>query len=319
MARPSMAGESLFGKSSSVLSAFGVRPTTADEPIEETLSKAEVATESIAIVIVHPRPRNRIPQRLEGLVQSIQSIGITDPLLVRPHPGKSGEYEILSGHRRRAAAEQAGLTEVPAKIFEVDDEVAAEIAAASNFQREDPNPLEETDAMLELLSIKLRKTETQVISLFHLYGNDKSNVALTQDWQSLEAVFAASTCKISPETFRTKRLPLLNMPEEIQAAIREGKLEYTKAIALNRLKDEQKRQELLQEVLVQNLSVREISDRVKAAKPKKAVDDNPVNQMKQTYQKVKASKTVWEDAKKRQKLEKLLKQIEELIGADVAE
>lgn len=282
--------------------------------IEEALQSAEVPVEMVPTAIVHPRPRNRKPLRLEGLMESIKSLGtITDALLVRPHPTKLGEYEILSGHRRRASAERLELTHVPIKIFDVTDDIAVEIAVASQFQREDPNPLEETYALLELLSLKLKRSEPEVISLFHLFGNrGKNNVVLTEDWQVIESVFAASHCRITPETFRVQRLPLLNMPEGIQEAVREGTLEYTKARAIARVKNEEQRQELLEEAIARNLSVREIGDRVKAAKPDKLVVEGLPNRMKEAYKRVKTAQ-IWNNPKKRKQLEKLLLQIENLV------
>ncbi|HEY9881671.1 MAG TPA: hypothetical protein V6D29_24685 [Leptolyngbyaceae cyanobacterium] len=59
--------------------------------------------------------------------------------------------------------------------------------------------------------------------------------------------------RFSADSFRANRLPLLKLPADILEALRQGKLEYTKARAIARIKDEEQRQALLQETIEQNL------------------------------------------------------------------
>lgn len=73
-------------------------------------------------------------EKIEELAESIQQVGILNPLLVRPI--ENGGLEILSGHTRLAAAKHIGLTEVPCYIKECDDEDADTIMVDSNLQRE---------------------------------------------------------------------------------------------------------------------------------------------------------------------------------------
>ena len=78
------------------------------------------------------------------LVQSIKDKGILVPLTVRPVP--EGDYEIISGHRRKHAAEIAGLTTVPAIIRDLSDEDAVDIMIYSNIQRTNILPSEKANA-----------------------------------------------------------------------------------------------------------------------------------------------------------------------------
>lgn len=75
-----------------------------------------------------------------ALAESIREYGIQEPLLVRKR--ENGQYEIISGHRRRYAAELAGLTDVPVHIVEMDDNLATIIMVDSNIKRETLYPSE---------------------------------------------------------------------------------------------------------------------------------------------------------------------------------
>ena len=79
-------------------------------------------------------------EEMEALADSIKDIGIILPLLVRKID--DGKYEIISGHRRRFAAEKAGLETVPCKITEVDDATADIMMVDTNLHREEISPSE---------------------------------------------------------------------------------------------------------------------------------------------------------------------------------
>ena len=82
---------------------------------------------------------------MNSLITSIQDIGITDPILVRPIEN-SDEYEVISGHRRLHAAEKAGLETVPALIYAISRDEAAVMLVDSNLHREHILPSEKAFA-----------------------------------------------------------------------------------------------------------------------------------------------------------------------------
>lgn len=82
----------------------------------------------------------RDDEEMEKTVESIREYGITTPLLVRPDP--DGGYEIISGHRRRHAAERSGMAAVPCIVREMDDDAAVIMMVDSNLQREHILPSE---------------------------------------------------------------------------------------------------------------------------------------------------------------------------------
>lgn len=83
---------------------------------------------------------------MNNLIESVQQQGIMTPLIVRPLEGTTGEYEIISGHRRFRAAQKAGLTEVPAFIRPVSRDEAAIMVVDSNLHREHLLPSEKAFA-----------------------------------------------------------------------------------------------------------------------------------------------------------------------------
>lgn len=95
---------------------------------------------------------------LAELADSINKHGIIQPLTVRKL--NSGRYQIIAGERRWRAARQAGLSELPCIIIEVDDISATEIALIENLQREDLNPIEEAEGFQTLIEVyKLTQEE----------------------------------------------------------------------------------------------------------------------------------------------------------------
>jgi ParB family chromosome partitioning protein len=96
------------------------------------------------------QPRQKMETgALQELAESIREQGVMQPLLVRlVSPGK---YEIIAGERRFRAASIAGLKEVPVLVSGADDQAAAAMALVENMQREDLNPLEESQGLARLI------------------------------------------------------------------------------------------------------------------------------------------------------------------------
>ena len=84
-------------------------------------------------------------EEMEMLTESVQNEGVLSPLIVRPLEGTDG-YEVISGHRRLHAAQKAGLSEVPALVYEINQEKAAIMLVDSNLYREHILPSEKAFA-----------------------------------------------------------------------------------------------------------------------------------------------------------------------------
>ena len=96
------------------------------------------------------QPRQKMEAgALQELAESIREQGVMQPLLVRLVG--TGKYEIIAGERRFRAATIAGLTEVPVLVSGANDQAAAAMALVENMQREDLNPLEESQGLARLI------------------------------------------------------------------------------------------------------------------------------------------------------------------------
>ena len=82
--------------------------------------------------------------QMKELQESIKKYGILNPLIVRPRP--EGFYEIISGHRRKYAAERLGYKKIPVIIRMMQDDEAVVTMVDSNLQREQITPSEKAYA-----------------------------------------------------------------------------------------------------------------------------------------------------------------------------
>ena len=95
-------------------------------------------------------------EEMKMLTESVQNEGVLSPLIVRPLEGTDG-YEVISGHRRLHAAQRAGLSEVPALVYEISREEAAIMLVDSNLHREHILPSEKAFAYkLKMEALKHR-------------------------------------------------------------------------------------------------------------------------------------------------------------------
>jgi ParB family chromosome partitioning protein len=284
-----------------------------EAPVEQSQT-----TEIDNILLAASQPRRYFDEeKLDQLVQSVKTHGVLEPLLVRP-VGEAGQYELVAGERRLRAAKALGLTEVPISVRDFTDQEALQVALMENLQREDLNPVEETEAIMEMLALTLDVSRDEVTALFYQAHNAKHRgQELRQNVLSqLEQIesLLASIGRFNVDSFRASRLPLLKLPADVLGVLRQGKLEYTKAQAIARVKDDQQRAALLEQAVEDGLSVSAIKSEVKALKAQPI--DKPEQVMYDRFQslgqKLKKS-TVWEDRKKRDRLTKLLNDIEKLL------
>jgi len=281
-----------------------------------TPTEAPASTNTISISKIHlpsSQPRRYFdPEKLQQLTDSIKQHGILEPLLVRPL--KQGGYELVAGERRYRAAKASGLDNVPITVRELSDQEAVQFALVENLQREDLNPVEETEGVLELLTLTLNCSREQILeALTQMATAQKKGIELSGNVSRQVEVIAnilESTINLTPESFRTSRLPLLNLPLDILDALRQGKLEYTKARAIARVRDEQQRQQLLQDAVERSLSLTQIKQQVKGLTVGSKIDQATMSErLVSISRKLKGL----DDPKKQKRLEKLLQDLEALV------
>lgn len=277
-------------------------------------NKNEIPVSEIKLPSAQPR-RYFDPERLESLAKSIQERGVLEPLLVRP---KDDKYELIAGERRLKASQIAGLEEVPVIILDLDDTATTQVRLIENLQREDLNPLEETEGILELLSLQLEMDSSEVVKLLQKLEHEEKgkiarNVTGSDNHNKIEEVFN-STGRMNWKSFLRNRLPLLKLPAELLEALRGGQIEYTKAKEINKVKNEEARKKLLDEALSINLSLNQIREKVKElSEVKTQVTTSPLKEKVTTTLRLLKDSKALEDPKKKAKIEKLLSQMQALI------
>ncbi len=208
------------------------------------LPPAEENLRSLPISKVEPgehQPRESFDgEKLEALADSIRSHGVIQPITVRRLEGD--HYQIIAGERRWRAARMAGISEIPARIVDVDDREAMALALVENLQREDLNPVEQARGLRRLLEE---------------YGCTQESAA--------ELVGCSRPAL-------TNALRLLALPEPVLAMLEDGRLSAGHGRTLLALGDEKRIQSAAEEVLRQQLSVRQTEAMVRKllSPPKKA-------------------------------------------------
>lgn len=170
------------------------------------------------------QPRTHFNETLlQELSESIRENGVLQPLLVRK---KGQKYEIIAGERRYQASKLAGIEKLPVIIKDVDDQKMLELALIENLQRSDLNPIEEAKGYKQLLK----------------------ESGMTQE--ALSKAVSKSRSAI------TNSLRLLDLPDELQQFLFDGKMTAGHARAILAVPFEDARIRLAQKVVNEGLSVR---------------------------------------------------------------
>ncbi len=204
--------------------------------VEEDRSKKIVF---LRIEQIKPNPfqprENFDAESMEELVQSIKEKGIIQPVLVRP---KGDGYELIAGERRLRAANLLNLNEIPAIIKDVEDQDSLELSLIENIQRQELNPIEAAHAYQYLLD-KFKLTQEEISEVL-----GKSRVSITNT------------------------LRLLKLPIEIQEEIKNGRISFAHGRTLLEIDDANLQRRLVQDIISNALSVRELENLIKMRRTK---------------------------------------------------
>lgn len=211
-------------------------PTSDMQMLNETAmpeEKSPVRQVQLSLIVANPgQPRRSFPQQeLDELAASIKDHGVLQPVLLRPLPDAGREtYEIVAGERRWRAAQAAGLSSVPAIVREMEDGEALELAIIENVQRQDISALD--------AAVAYRR--------------------LQQEFGLSQEEIAASVAKSRAAIANTLRL--LDLPEEVQAAITENLISEGHGRAILGAKTADARRAILRRVLRDGLTVRQTEE-----------------------------------------------------------
>ena len=259
------------------------------------------------------------PESISSLAKTFQKEGFKGAINVRQL--EEGVYEIVAGERRWRAASLAGLDEVRCIVDSYSDLDALKFALIENLQREDLSKLEETEGILRLIEAQYSITKEDAIGIIRTEGHPdkylRSDVAPSEDLKNIVNIL--SDFNIELQTFRTKNLRTLLLGDELKLAHLEKGLSYSTALELNKIKDHQKRKELLEKCLDGGLSFRETKAQVKEAletvntKGRSKAHGKLIKRFESTVKRAKQSSQVLKNAERRKQIENLLKEIELLL------
>ncbi|QEL14498.1 ParB/RepB/Spo0J family partition protein [Limnoglobus roseus] len=180
------------------------------------------------------QPRKQFDEdELTHLRDSIKTHGVLQPLVVRR---VGSDFQLIAGERRLRAAQQAGLKDVPVHIVDFNDQEVFEAALVENIQRADLNPIEKAQGFKDYLE-KFKLTQDQLGTKL---GLDRSTIS--------------------------NLLGLLTLPDEVQAAVRNGQISLGHAKVLKGVPEREKQTALCKLVLLQGLSVHALEQLVKHQK-----------------------------------------------------
>jgi len=193
----------------------------------------------LELIEANPEQPRTNPGNLEELAASIREKGVLEPILVRSiGPNR---YQIISGERRFRAASMAGLDEIPAIEFDVDDKETLEIALVENIQRKDLTPFEEAEGF-QLLQQRFGYTHDKISQVI---GKSRTTV--------------------------TETLLINDIPDRIRAMCREaGIVNKSVLVQIARAGDEEAMERVMRRVAVGELSREELRKQTAAPEPKKA-------------------------------------------------
>lgn len=194
---------------------------------------------------------------LRDLANSIREVGLIQPIVVtklekETETGTAVQYQLIAGERRLMASKLIGLERIPAIIKKVDFErERLELALIENIQRANLNPIETARAFARFHD-EFRMTQREV------------------------AVRVGKSRELIANTVR-----LLNLPTQIQEAVAQGRVSESQARLLLSVTDPANQQKLFEEIILKNLSVRELQSRINETKKRvdgetKAIEPNSV-------------------------------------------
>lgn len=192
----------------------------------------------VAVDLIDPNPyqprRHFEGTEIAALADSLRQHGMIQPVLVRQIGDR---FQLIAGERRLRAAVEAQLHEIPARVMELDDQRVNELAMVENLQREDLGALDKASAFRDYLS---RYGGTQE-ELAGRLGLDRSTVS--------------------------NLMRLLELPDDVQDAVRSKTITQGHARALLGLPDEESRRDACRRVIAEGLSVRQTEALVSTGEP----------------------------------------------------
>ena len=169
----------------------------------------------------------RDDEAMRETAESVKAFGVLVPIIVRPCDG--GEYEIISGHRRKRACELAGIDAMPAIVRDLDDDAATIVMVDSNLQRENVLPSERAQAYKMKLDAMKRQAGRP----------SKENVSQVGTQKRSDQIMAEELGESRNQIQRYIRLT--ELAPELQEMVDNKKIAFTPAVELSYLSESEQR------------------------------------------------------------------------------
>ena len=198
--------------------------STEEERAEARLEKVvNLSPAEISDFPNHPF-KVRMDAAMQEMAESVKQYGVLVPTLVRPKP--EGGYEMVAGHRRKKAADLAGLTEIPCIVRQLTDDEATIIMVDSNLQREQILPSEKAFAYkMKLDAMKRqagRPSKENSVPLGHhsIVGKSRELLATNSPDSNTQIQRYVRLTHLIPEILELADNSVLKDPDMLQIALR---------------------------------------------------------------------------------------------------
>ena len=293
-------------------------------------TQSEIINISLENLVLPPKQARRYfdEVKLKTLADNIKKVGLLQFPIIRER--NDGKFDLIAGERRVRAGKIAQLETITCRIIECDEKTAKEIQLVENLKREDLNAWEETRAIMDLLCAELDLEEKEIKQLLNRMKNEQSgraskdsrisgkdsskhNVMLTKQIDTIKIAFD-NMGLMTWESYAKNRLPLLNLNDDVLEALATGKIEYTKAKIINRIKDDAKRIKILRKAIEENLSLEQIKSIIPKSEPKA---ESEVKKVKKRVADIGKgiNATLWKDTDKALEINLLLSKLEKLLDS----
>ena len=195
---------------------------------EERLADTQERIQMLSPEKMLPFPNHpfkvRMDEAMQEMTESVKQYGVLVPTLVRPKPG--GGYEMVAGHRRKKAADLAGLTEIPCIVRQLTDDEATIIMVDSNLQREQILPSEKAFAYkMKLDAMKRqagRPSKENSVPLGHhsIVGKSRELLATNSPDSNTQIQRYVRLTHLIPEILELADNSVLKDPDMLQIALR---------------------------------------------------------------------------------------------------
>ena len=288
---------------------------------------------ALSKIYVNPAQHRKYfdPDEQQKLKNAIEQNGFQGAVLLRPLPNTLKEtidddfdFELVYGESRTRAVRSLGWESIPSVVKELTDREMHRIRLDENLVRKDLNPLEEMDGILEVAADELEIPKESILTLLDRinYAGKRRRPLAGDDARIAEQLQGVLNYykKGALAGFRTKYRKLQRLPDDIKKAI-QGKIDWSKAVEIAPVKNDDARKQLLELAIHQNLTVKDIRKKRRELESPKitAPLQNDAGRLRfyRALEKISHSEE-WSNPSNRQRIDHLIQEIEFIFRVKIS-